>query len=1035
MLTINRQDASDVERSVDRFFASTGTGRAQALRSLFVETLDFANATGFISLGTLPKNSPLPIQAERIASLEGLHVVYIPLTSRGPDQVRKSDAVAAAKIINDTLHGDLLLVMTNPTSSQLHFISPTFVGATSSLRRITIARYLPKRTAVEQLSKIYNEWKSTGSIRLAVEKAFDVEAVTKWFFEEYKRVFDDVLAVVKGFGRSEADAEAKKLFVQTLFNRLMFTHFLSRKRWLKFNGEFDYLNALWGDHVTRSKGDNFYETRLKALFFDGMNKQRSEELRTSNPELYSLIGDPPFLNGGLFDHTEDDKYPDTVVPDAAIDLILHQLFDKFNFTVMESTPLDAEVAVDPEMLGKVFEEVVTGRHESGSYYTPRPVVSFMCREALKGYLETQHTGASNEAIKDFVDNKHTSYLMHSTAPKIGLALEGVKVIDPALGSGAYLLGMMQELVELRTALYSSELSRQPQDLYQLKLRIIEQNLYGADVDQFAVNIAMLRLWLSLAVEYDGDVTDLPPLPNLDFKIVCGDSLLGPDPSPDNYGDLFRYRIHELAGQMANLKQQHIRETGAAKIRIAKQIEVLQDNLREVFSDSAAPEKAIDWRVEFAEVFDQEGGFDVVVANPPYVRIQALAEEYVVELKSWFSTARGKFDLYVPFAQRATQLMKSTGRSVLIMPNKYLVTAYGRHLLAFLEGNGLWQGLLDFGDLQVFSTATNYTCISIFARQPIEPVVKIRKNPGENVDSVVERYLISHCSNGQLTDSTLSVQELASEISAPGGLQLGDVAEAIFQGIISGGDPILYLRDNNSMVAEILAAGEEAILPALLKGSNVERYRSPTAHWRVVYPYAFESGRTRLFGEDELEREFPVTYAYLLRHRAQLASRGSERMNYPAWFALWCPRDMAKLQAPKILTQVLAKCPSFTFDQHGDFGFVGGGNAGVYGIILKSSYGVSPNHYLAILAVLNSFAMKLWAISRGTDFRGGYMSFGKRYIEGFPIPEMNDNVRARLAAMAEASISGQNFDGEIDSLVANLYGVDLNVSMEVLAGYA
>jgi len=610
---INRQDAAEVDDYIARFFASSSAGRAQALRRLFVEKLDFAGATGAVSLANAPKTVTLPASAERIASMEGLHALYVPLNGDGPDRVRKAEASAAAKLIADAMHGDLLLVMTNPSCSQLHVIYPSFVSSTPSLRRMIIERDLPRRTAVQQLSNIYWKWKETGSILSAVDKVFDVEAVTKQFFEEYKRVFERTLASVRGFGQNKEEEDAKKLFVQTVFNRLMFIYFLSRKGWLKFKGNPDYLNALRKDYPAGPAENNFYDIRLKMLFFAGLNNDASRDVRSST--LASLIGDVPFLNGGLFEETPDDKRLNILIPDAAIDQILRELFDRFNFTVMESTPFDVEVAVDPEMLGKVFEELVTGRHESGSYYTPRPVVSFMCREALKGYLETQDTGASAEAIAAFVDHKDSSTLTLPSAPKVGEALARVKVVDPACGSGAYLLGMMQELVELMTALYSAQLSHEAQDLYNLKLRIIEQNLYGADIDQFAVNIAMLRLWLSLAIDYDGAVP--PPLPNLNFKIVCGDSLLGPDPSPENYGTLFQHRVHDLAGHLAVLKDRHMRATGQDKINLTKEVEALKSQLREALAESAAPNGAVDWRVEFAEVFDQNGGFDVAIANPPY----------------------------------------------------------------------------------------------------------------------------------------------------------------------------------------------------------------------------------------------------------------------------------------------------------------------------------------------------------------------------------------------------------------------------------
>ena len=203
----------------------------------------------------------------------------------------------------------------------------------------------------------------------------------------------------------------KRLFVQTLFNRLMFVYFLQRKGWMSFQGDKDYLNALWLDYGSNAGDSNFYRRSAETTFSssDSTTPCRSRpELRRGRVTGRLIFGKVPFLNGGLFEETELDKRADVTVPDGAIERVLRDLFDRFNFTVMESTPFDIEVAVDPEMLGKVFEELVTGRHDSGSYYTPRPVVSFMCREALKGYLEGQDSGLSPEAVAKFVDERDTS---------------------------------------------------------------------------------------------------------------------------------------------------------------------------------------------------------------------------------------------------------------------------------------------------------------------------------------------------------------------------------------------------------------------------------------------------------------------------------------------------------------------------------------------------------------------------------------------------------------------------------------------------
>ena len=313
------------------------------------------------------------------------------------------------------------------------------------------------------------------------------------------------------------------------------------------------------------------------MFFAGLNNPQAIDLMHNNPVMYRTIGGVKFLNGGLFERTELDKRDGINVPDAVIRQIVTNLFDRFNFTVMESTPYDVEVAVDPEMLGKVFEELVTGRHDSGAYYTPRPVVSFMCCEALKGYLEGKETGASSEAIAVFVDRHDIQNIGLSEAVQISEALRAVTVVDPACGSGAYLLGMMQELIELQRTLFDKGLN--PKKDYDLKLEIIQRNLYGVDIDDFAVNIAMLRLWLSLAIDYDGD--DPQPLPNLDFKVLCGDSLLGPDPSA---GVEVQGALGQDIGQfrqLGELKGDYMQAyLGSDKERLKGEIDRLTSDIRE-----------------------------------------------------------------------------------------------------------------------------------------------------------------------------------------------------------------------------------------------------------------------------------------------------------------------------------------------------------------------------------------------------------------------------------------------------------------------
>ena len=366
--------------------------------------------------------------------------------------------------------------------------------------------------------------------------------------------------------------------------------------------------------------------------------------------------------------------------------MLTELFERFNFTVMESTPFDIEVAVDPEMLGKVFEELVNDRHDSGAYYTPRPIVSFMCRESLKGYLEGA-TDLDAESIRLLVDEHDASGISLAHAHVVAGALDEVTVVDPACGSGAYLLGMMQELVELWAILYSDRLKTDARSLYALKLHIIERNLYGVDIDKFAVNIAMLRMWLSLAIEFEGGNPD--PLPNLDFKVVRGDSLLGPDPSAgaaarnDASAQIALGREPARLRELDQFKSEYMRaDRPEQKQNLKARIDDIKEALRATFGDAATvPASSVDWRVEFAEVFSAQGGFDIVLANPPYVVIKG------DKLRTMYRDGVfGRMNTYGLFIQRSLQLLGEGGQLVFINPRTLLTDRYFTNLRKLLSSH-------------------------------------------------------------------------------------------------------------------------------------------------------------------------------------------------------------------------------------------------------------------------------------------------------------------------------------------------------------
>ena len=549
-----------------------------------------------------------------------------------------------------------LFVFANASESQWHFVNVKYDDSPTrrkQFRRIAVTKGEKNRTAIEQISELRLSDDSASATPLAIQQqhdeAFNVEKVTTKFFEKYSEIFKQVEGSISGI----QDAERRRLFTQKLFNRLMFVAFIQKKGWLKFEGSkdyTDYLNDLWHSYQTeKTKEGNFYCDRLSHLFFTGLNNPQQQDIIGINGGgfLSKLIGTVPYLNGGLFEQDRDEKDPKIFIPDDSIKLIFADLFDKFNFTVTESTPLDEEVAVDPEMLGKVFEELVTDRHGSGSYYTPKPIVSFMCREALKGYLKTKVADETQDAIAQFVDEHSATSLINPE--RVLDALRSIQTVDPAVGSGAYLLGMLHELLDLRECLFTSN-QLDPRTTYDRKLDIIQNNLYGVDIAQFAVNIARLRLWLSLAVDYLGD--EPKPLPNLKFKIEQGDSLLAPNPA--NAIGHFR---HSLIPRYRAAKAEYM------KAHIAGQKQLLEEEIEHLKMQIATyggskQVKGFDWGVEFAEVM-ADGGFDVVVANPPYgATVDDSTRDLYFDRKT--EGAQSK-DTYGLFIARGLQLLKPGGK--------------------------------------------------------------------------------------------------------------------------------------------------------------------------------------------------------------------------------------------------------------------------------------------------------------------------------------------------------------------------------------
>ena len=1010
----NIQDTTGVEQKLQEILSGADVGRRlQAIRELFVGILDYDSADQLVSLESAG-NAQLPKDAHVAARRDGVTVAYIPLDDAVTNRVNGIVAAAAAKALGNILADDLLLVFTNRDRDQLHIISPDLSGSRPKLQRLVAYRDQLQRTVPQQIAKMWDNYGNKGkTLREAISEAFSVEPVTREFFGTYRKLFEAAEEQITGFTPTEE--EQKHLFTQTLFNRLMFVYFLSRKGWLKFDGNTDYLKALWTNYDPESSTGNFYLTRLRTLFFKGLNNPDAGNLPEDDR---ALIGEVPFLNGGLFEETALDKRQNIGIPDETIRNILTDLFDRFNFTVMESTPYDVEVAVDPEMLGKVFEELVTGRHDSGAYYTPRPVVSFMCREALKGYLEGKETGLDQDAIARFVDEHDTSGISLIGAPRVSEALSEVAVVDPACGSGAYLLGIMQELIELQTILYN--IGVDAKKIYDLKLEIIQRNLYGADIDEFAVNIAMLRMWLSLAIDFEGEEPE--PLPNLDFKVVCGDSLLGPDPSTGAEVQGTLGRDMEKIRRLGQLKAEYMRAySGGDKARLKTEIEKLNREIRKELGFTGASPGVIDWQVEFAEVFFQRQGFDIAIANPPYIQLQSnggkLGNLY---RDAGYQTFARTGDIYQLFYERGCQILKSShGLLAYITSNSWLKAEYGKATRRYFATGHTPLLLLELGK-DVFESAIVDSGILILSTGGSSQAfrgVDLDKLATKEFPPAPRLWGLTH-PNGDAPWGILSRFEhsVLGKMQAKGTpLKNWDVS--INYGIKTGYNNA-FIIDNSAKETLIAADPNSAdIIKPVLRGRDIQHYRVKwAAKWLIC---TFPSVRLDI-------DDYPAVKKFLLKFgKARLEQSGKTLANgskarkktQHSWFELQDSisyhEEFAK---EKLLWIELVENGRFAYD-----------DSGIYGE--ATTFIMTGTSLKYLCAVLNA-SLTRWFLQQMAPTSGmGTLRWKKVYVENIPIPKNTAAKQRPFISLVDQILATKNanpdtdtsdLELEVDRLVYDLY---------------
>ena len=609
------------------------------------------------------------------------------------------------------------------------------------------------RTAIQQFEKLRDSKLSLKDLT----KAFSVDAVSDMFFDGYKKQYEDIIQYITGkrmvkvankweekmvgdpcgemiqeFAHFANPEKSIRDYVKKLMGRLVFLQFLQKKGWLGVPA-----NAAWGEgdaefiqnlFVQCPDKDHFVDNVLEPLFND-LNTEREgdiSKLLTLNSRSIKV----PYLNGGLFEceATDETNFP---LPAKYMKSLL-DFFASYNFTIDENDPDDAEVGVDPEMLGRIFENLLEDNKDKGAFYTPKEIVSYMCRESLIAYLQTDiEDEATKEAIRQFVTTHDVATLGTNDKfrQQVDEALKNVKICDPAIGSGAFPMGLLKELFLCRTALEGIS----QHQAAAIKKHIIQQNIYGVDIERGAVDIARLRFWLSLIVDEETPQA----LPNLDFKIMQGNSLL------EQYKGIDLSKITELKSEKGgNVQLSWFEETlDVIRLDLRKKLDeyynctdhrrkaILRQeiiaNVKQQIKEQSIPvdfgtldlsanDQFFLWHTWFYDVFTQ-GGFDIVIANPPYIDSESMTNHGMGEIRNILVKQfglSGNWDMYMAFFEQAFAI--SNNAVCFITPDKWLSKPFGNKFRASKMMSQMIS-ILHAGS-KVFDNATVDAIISLFIKK-------------------------------------------------------------------------------------------------------------------------------------------------------------------------------------------------------------------------------------------------------------------------------------------------------------------------------
>lgn len=891
----------------------------------------------------------------------------------------------------------------------------------------------------------------------------NMQSVIKWF---HGLGLKDEKNQIKYFKKIGDDEKSVRDYVKKMMGRLIFLQFLQKKGWMGVptneewgKGDVDFTYNLF-KKSTESQKENFLENVLEPIFFDCLNRDRRNDGDKFDTKV-KAIGDNgivriPYLNGGLFKKDAEDDVK--IVFPSVLFGKLFEFFNEYNFTIDESDTSDVQVGIAPEMLSKIFENLLEDNKDKGAFYTPKSIVNYMCRESLIQYL-TRKTNEDENTIRAFVEDPYVNInLIPSSKNEILRAIKDVKICDPAVGSGAFPMGLLQLLYECRVAL--GEVGTENSDGIKLtksmvKQEIVKKNIYGVDIEKGAVDIARLRFWLSIVI----DETEPKPLPNLDYKIMQGNSLIEDFEGFDlskllsvDSSALFDSDAENIEKLENALNDYYEPQGGKSKEEIIKAInETVRIILREKGFGSTAEEgkeRTEDkfaklnisatphffmWHTWFCDVFNRkngsENGFDIVIGNPPYLKERDNADTFNPVNNSIFGRKyhQGKMDFWFYFLHKSIELACKDAVISFITSRYWIKSSGAKKLFKHLKEELSFRSIVDIGNLKVFDNVVGNHMIAIYEKsKDVEFCEYIKLT--DDVDNLEKKIYAEKrdISNSDLI-SEMGINLEKTEISVE--CKTLDKYFSVAQGVVEASDKIssrMYKKNPNPnhYVGEGIFVLTKEEIDSLDLNNEEKDIFVPYAgnEWSFRFVPDYDDNHFLIYSDKKIKELISANSKYknIKKHLDKMGEYITSD-NRPYGIHRARENDIF-IANEKVVGPSMFESPQFCLDNKGWY----------YGMSynLINSTKDSPFSLKVLVGILNSSFAKEW-FYKNAKLRGVGVDVGVERLRTFPLPKISENDIKEIEEIVSKIINHKekdlncdttNLEIELDNLINQVYGI-------------